>query len=208
MVRKKTGPKPRFERNDIVEAALTIGIIDFTLAEVAHKLGVSAPSLYRLVESREALVQHCLDYVAQSFEVPSASLSWQDQLRTLGSHLWTMCDAYPGIALTMLETPPTSDYIKDHYAKLTASMLSQGFPVQQEDIVPILDFFAEAILMSSISSKPLRDSLDFEIPPHIKVCEDCLIWPKDIWLEVSGARRKAEFIIRGLEDGYGPDLMP
>jgi len=44
---KRTGPRPGFTRNDVVEAALELGIADFTLTAVAKRLGVAVSGLYR-----------------------------------------------------------------------------------------------------------------------------------------------------------------
>lgn len=53
---RKTGPKPKFSAADVIDAVLEIGLDRFTMAQVAKKVGVGAPSLYRIYESREDLV--------------------------------------------------------------------------------------------------------------------------------------------------------
>ena len=53
---RKTGPKPKFTSEDAVMAALHLGIDRFTIAGVATQLGVATSAVYRLFDSRDALV--------------------------------------------------------------------------------------------------------------------------------------------------------
>jgi len=53
---RKTGPKPKFTSEDAVMAALHLGIDRFPIAGVATQLGVATSAVYRLFDSRDALV--------------------------------------------------------------------------------------------------------------------------------------------------------
>ena len=46
---RPTGPRPGFSRDDVVDAALELGIADFTLTAVAKRMGVAVSGLYRTI---------------------------------------------------------------------------------------------------------------------------------------------------------------
>ena len=71
---RPTGPRPGFSRDDVVDAALEIGIAEFTLTAVAKHLGVAVSGLYRTISSREDLLAACLERIAAEVDVPAAGL--------------------------------------------------------------------------------------------------------------------------------------
>ena len=91
---RKTGPKPRFHIDDVVRTALTIGLDDFTLADVARALQVTTPSLYRVVATRDHLIHFCLAAMADSLTLPPNTLSWKEQLRYYAEELWRFAERY------------------------------------------------------------------------------------------------------------------
>ncbi len=45
---KKVGRKQRFNADDVVKAALEIGVHTFTMNDIASEIGVAAPAVYRI----------------------------------------------------------------------------------------------------------------------------------------------------------------
>ena len=86
-----------FTRDDVVMAALEIGVDRFTMGKVARLLGVSAVDLGRSVSSRDDLLVACLERVSADITLPPAGLSWQKYLRQLADSLWDVLDANPGL---------------------------------------------------------------------------------------------------------------
>jgi AcrR family transcriptional regulator len=56
---------PRKRELDLREAASVLASEDLTMAEIATRLGVAKPTLYRLARSRAELVQACVDAEAE-----------------------------------------------------------------------------------------------------------------------------------------------
>ena len=95
---RPTGPRPGFSRDDVVDAALEIGIADFTLTAVAKHLGVAVSGLYRTISSREDLLAACLERIAAEVDVPGAGRRWPDAVRAHAEAIWAMLERYPGLA--------------------------------------------------------------------------------------------------------------
>ena len=91
-----------FTRDDVVTAALEIGVDRFTMGKVARRLGVSAADLGRTVSSRDDLLVACLERVSADATLPPTGLSWQDYLRRLSDSLWDVLDAHPGLDHTLI----------------------------------------------------------------------------------------------------------
>ena len=78
---RRTGPKPSFNADDVVDAAFAEGLHVMTLAGVARSLGVAPQTLYRVYPSRDAVVVACLERAAATLAAPDPALPWSDQLR-------------------------------------------------------------------------------------------------------------------------------
>ena len=91
-----------FTRDDVVTAALEIGVDRFTMGKVARRLGVSAADLGHTVSSRDDLLVACLERVSADATLPPTGLSWQDYLRQLSDSLWDVLDAHLGLDHTLI----------------------------------------------------------------------------------------------------------
>ena len=92
---KSTGPRPGFTRDDVVEAALGLGIAEFTLTAVAKRMGVAVSGLYRTISSREDLLAACLERIAAQVDVPRSEDNWPDAVRAHVESVWGMLEDYP-----------------------------------------------------------------------------------------------------------------
>lgn len=72
---RRTGPKPSFNADDVVDAAFAGGLHVMTLAGVARSLGVAPQTLYRVYPSRDAVVVACLERAAATLSAPDRSPS-------------------------------------------------------------------------------------------------------------------------------------
>ncbi|WP_306821237.1 NAD(P)H-dependent oxidoreductase [Actinomyces wuliandei] len=122
-----SGPVGGFTRDDVVAAALDIGIDTFTLGKVARRLEVRPGDLRRAVSSREDLVSACLERVTSDLRLPRASLAWPDYLRHLADALWAVLERHPGLDHTLIDLPwaylPFVPVAKRSHAALVAGGL-------------------------------------------------------------------------------------
>lgn len=106
-IHRKTGPKPRFERDDVIEAALRLGLDRFTLGDIAVQLGVSTSTLYRTIRSRDDIIEAALTRVADELHAPDPEADPQTMLTSLATDLWTKMDTYLGLNRVFVSFPPS-----------------------------------------------------------------------------------------------------
>lgn len=66
----RRGRPRRLQLEQVLEAALAIGLQQLTMASVAERLGVAKTVLYGYVSSREELVKHAAAYASRSYRFP------------------------------------------------------------------------------------------------------------------------------------------
>ncbi|OKL50425.1 TetR/AcrR family transcriptional regulator [Boudabousia marimammalium] len=161
---RKTGPKPKFSTADAVEAALNLGLDRFTFAAVAKRLGVTTASLYRLFADRAALVDAALARIAGELEAPSASLSWQDQLRKYVDDVWGMCERYPGFPVALIHHPGGHVHIKRYVNTMVERMLAAGFQGGPELAAFALDFLGDTALSTYVGVQEITSVDESGVP--------------------------------------------
>lgn len=205
---KKTGPKPVFNIDDAVAAALRLGIDQFTLAGVAQELNIAAPSLYRVISSREDLLQQCLAYTTSDLKAPSAAQSWQDQLREYVEVMWACFEQYPGLSDVIVSTPGVHGHIQQLLDDMVANLTSGGFPGDRDKILFTIDFIGDTVLCTHIAIRPYREAGAEELKKLRDEMQSSRgdmpvnFAPEDRWLERGNLNEKVEFIIAGVEAGW------
>lgn len=201
---KKTGPKPRITRGDIVDAVLEIGLDKFTLTDVAAKLGVSPSALYRHVESRDDIIGLVLARVARGLSTDVTAATWQDLLRDYGRTFWDTCEHYPGLSRVLIGFPGAPVVAR----KVLANYLKrlQEFGLGRQRAIFALDFIGDTVLIVHQGVSAMREvredgrsglqqARDF----YGDQPEDALMRPADTWIECGSIFAKIDLIIRGLE---------
>lgn len=154
----RTGPKRRFTADQAVDAALRLGVERFTLSGVAAELGISAPALYRVVDSHEDLVDLCLAHIAGQMQLPTSGASWQEQLRFFADETWRLTQEHPGLPATILERPGAHLHLAGTMRALIDSLGAAGFPGGAEEIAFALDFLGDTVFVTHIGILPYRQA--------------------------------------------------
>ena len=107
---RPVGRPPRLSRDQIVAAALDVGIENLTMAAVADRLDTTHQALYRWVRNRDELVALVADaYVERLDLTPAPAEDWQTWLRRFADSLRrTVLDNLPGFAAEGLTTYRTT----------------------------------------------------------------------------------------------------
>ena len=226
---KPTGPKPGFSRADVVEAALALGVADFTLTAVAGRLGVAVSGLYRTIASREDLLAACLERVAAEMELSRSGATWQEALRAHAESMWALLERYPGLAGVIMSVPWAHQIFADLFAEAHQTLVDRG--LGPEDAGVVLDFVGDTVITMHAQIEVMRSPADqtvFPSPPRAadgrapETPEDrkarptgleeasrfaaarvravpAVLTPNESWIERGGLDRKIEIIIRGVE---------
>ena len=213
---RRTGPKPGFTHDDVVTAALEIGIRDFTLAGVAKRLGVGTPALYRTIESRDDLLRGCLKRLVRENESPIPDVGWRDLLRHQADRMWELLDRYPGLAETLLVVTWAHHYFATGVKAGTDALIERGF--SPDDAALAVDFIGDTVLCTHMvieayrEAVPIRDggaATGLEAAAENFAREDVAkqlpeqLAPNDDWADRGFLDRKIEFIIEGMARRVG-----
>lgn len=167
----KTGPRPRFSVEDAVAAASDLGVSSFTLAQVAARLGISTPALYRVVPSREVLADMCMKRWVDAIRLPDAGSSWQDQVRGFGKALWDGYEAQPEMSQYMMSHPEAVRHIFPRLKELGRNLAQGGFGPDPDRVAFAVDFVADTVQGAHLGSQYMEASsvgegyLDMEAGP-------------------------------------------
>lgn len=210
---RKTGPKPKFSAADVIDAVLEIGLDRFTMAQVAKKVGVGAPSLYRIYESREDLVGECLAEIARREPwVSPQHTAWPDMLRFWAHYCWQLCEKYPGFALTLYTYPFPQVNFMEAAPGIIDDFVHAG--LDKETTLFALDFIGDTAITIHLGvgcyrfdrSTPAGRELirkNLEITnKQLGVDLTCLTTSTDLFADL--VKPKVEFIIQALELGVHP----
>lgn len=226
---KPTGPKPGFSRADVVEAALALGVADFTLTAVAGRLGVAVSGLYRTIASREDLLAACLEQIAAQADFAHPGTTWQDEIRASVESMWDLLERYPGLAGVLIGVPWAHQLFAGPFAEAHQTLVDRG--LDPEDAGVVLDFVGDTVITMHAQIEVMRSPADqtvFPSPPRAadgrapETPEDrkarptgleeasrfaaarvravpAVLTPNESWIERGGLDRKIEIIIRGVE---------
>lgn len=145
---RKTGPKPKFTAQQVIDAVLHIGLDTFTMSQVAKAVGVGAPSLYRLYNSRDDLVAACLEDIARRRPWVSPQTSWPDMLRAWAHYCWELCETFPGFALTLYTYP----FPQVNFMKSAATIVEDftGAGLAKNSVLFALDFIGDTVIATHL----------------------------------------------------------
>lgn len=126
--KRPPGRPPRIRREDIVDAAVALGLAQLTIKSVADRLGVSTPALYYYVNDREEL----LDLVAEELSNRYADRAptdqgWTEWARHTAHTLRDMLVAAPGLAERALANMHTTPGILERYETSLETAVASGF---------------------------------------------------------------------------------
>lgn len=126
--KRPRGRPPRIERDDIVDAALRIGLDRLSMRAVARELGVGASTLYYHVESldelRSLVGERLLERFALQLGDPKA---WEATIERGARALRAAFAHAPGLAETALHDPLWGDAITALNERACAYLVDAGF---------------------------------------------------------------------------------
>jgi AcrR family transcriptional regulator len=145
---RRTHPVPPedLNRRRIVRAAITLadadGVADLTMRRVAGHLGVATMSLYRHVDSKEALINLMIDEVLGEEPLPDPPPpGWRPRLEAMAHAQWTLFRRHTWLAPTMaLLRPDIVPRAMAHSEWTIAAFEGTRVPMEQRMYVSILLF--------------------------------------------------------------------
>jgi AcrR family transcriptional regulator len=90
----------------IADAALELGLMDIKLMEVAQRLNVTLPTVYKHVKDRDALLHMTAQVLEQRYSLPAnESMDWVSWWKVAAPALRTIYQQNPGLATVLMARP-------------------------------------------------------------------------------------------------------
>lgn len=149
------GRRPLFSADDVVSAAIRLGLSTFSVAAVARELGVTTAAVYRRFPSHEALREECLTRILGEVPPLAVESSWQETLRLAADEWWTLCMKYPELPhlISSYREQPTW-FVTTPFQSYGRRLIASGFTLQQA-------YFVASLLISAlnlVSRLPAEDT--------------------------------------------------
>lgn len=177
-VRRTPGRPARTSLDELVTAALDLGLDTFTLVGVAERVGVAESTVYGYVPTREALWSIAAARVFEALDVEADAAGWEDYVDLVAGRTVELARRHPGLREYLYAGPFEPSTIAT-YEALTARVHA---------FLPELDDHLAFVLVS----RPLMFSLTYIGDPVLE--------PLAPWL------RRA--LIRGMADLLATEPPP
>ncbi|MGW9112853.1 TetR/AcrR family transcriptional regulator [Microbacterium sp. NPDC055683] len=146
--RRRVGRPAQITREQVVAAAVSVGIDQLSMVSVAESLGVKHSSLYNHVAGRDEMLALAVDRIFADAPWPEPTDSWRDDATALAVEVWRLMRAHPGLAGELARrytTPVALDGLRPHYwafiGELRATVSRSGLdPV---DVIALADIILE-----------------------------------------------------------------
>lgn len=206
-VGKKTGPKPSFTGDDVVDAAVSIGLDTFTLAQVAKRIGVVTSAVYRRFDSRDDLLDACLSRAASTIAVPEPGMSWQEVCRLWANECWRVCEDFPGLAHAVYSNATAFTHVGEIAEAYSEALEDHARSRGQAGFA--LDFLGDTVFACRLGVESMREvdesgqsglsraqeQVEEKVPGHP-------LQPDETWADRGMTDVKVDFIIEGLERNW------
>lgn len=130
--RSRVGRPARIDPARIVKAAIEIGLARVTLKQVALKLGVTAPALYRHVKNRDEIVKlAAIELAVKRPQAMGGACHWSEVVRGCAIGMVELFMAEPQLICEVMNGTVGPDGEMDFVEQFLAAMQPHGFSPQE-----------------------------------------------------------------------------
>ncbi len=121
------GRKQRFNADDVIRAAKEVGVFTFTMSDIAGKIGVATPAVYRLYDGRQDIVEAVIRRAADETPIVHAGTDWHDAIEQADANLRRTLDDYNGLGEVLLCNPKLTVHFARQLQGLSRALEDGGF---------------------------------------------------------------------------------
>lgn len=124
----RAGRPSRVDAKSIVDAAIAIGLSRVTIKEVAERLGVTAPALYRHVRNRDEIVKlAAIELALNRTQSSGSGHHWSDLVKGCAHGMVELFVAEPQLICEVMNGTLGPDGEMDFVEQFLAAMAAHGF---------------------------------------------------------------------------------
>jgi len=151
----RAGRPSRVDAKSIVDAAIDIGLSRVTLKQVAERLGVTAPALYRHVRNRDEIVKlAAIELALNRTQAGGSGGQWPDLVQGCAHGMVELFVAEPQLICEVMNGTLGPDGEMDFVEQFLAAMAGHGFaPAESIRIHHAVAMLAIGAAVSAIAMK-------------------------------------------------------
>lgn len=128
---RRVGRKQRFNADDVIRAAKEVGVYTFTMSDIANKIGVATPAVYRLYDGRQDIVDAVVRRAADETPIVQAGTDWHEAIDQADANLRRTLDDFEGLAEVLLCNPKLTVHFARQLQGLSRALEDGGFSHQK-----------------------------------------------------------------------------
>lgn len=126
--RQRAVGRPRaFTLDEILDAAIALGLADLSMSAVAARLGTATATLYNYVSNREQLIRLAALKQARMRSIEDVGQDWQTLVRNHATSFFELFAAEPQLITQYMQGAIGPDLLLDYIESFLAAMQRRGF---------------------------------------------------------------------------------
>jgi AcrR family transcriptional regulator len=164
-------PKPLLDRTRIGRTALELvdETGDFTVPEVARRLGVQTASVYHHVDGRTGVIELLREHVADGLDARTLDRNpWDAALEAWARSYRAAFAAHPRAISILTTSPVRAPQVIEQYERVAALLLDAGF--ESDVVMPIITGLDNIVLGSALdmaAPEEMWEAEDTSKAPHL-----------------------------------------
>ncbi|UUU20085.1 TetR/AcrR family transcriptional regulator [Streptomyces sp. DSM 40750] len=142
---------PLLDRERITTTALELVDAqgEFSVPQIARRLGVQTGSVYHHVDGRDGIVELLRERVAEGIDVSALGLRpWDEALAAWARSYRAAFAAHPRAIPLLMTSPVRAPRVLEQYERAVGLLLDAGFPLP--DVMPVLVALENVVLGSAL----------------------------------------------------------
>ncbi|MFF3403623.1 TetR/AcrR family transcriptional regulator [Streptomyces sp. NPDC002659] len=169
---------PLLDRERITTTALELldAQGEFSVPQIARRLGVQTGSVYHHVEGRDGIIELLRERIAEGIDIAALDLKpWDTAMAALARSYRAAFAAHPRAIPVLMTSPVRAPRILELYERAVALLLDTGFPLP--DVMPVITGLENVVLGSALdlaAPETMWEIADSTATPHLAKALDAI----------------------------------
>jgi AcrR family transcriptional regulator len=174
---RRRGPRPRYSREDVARAAVTIadteGLDAVTFRAVAARLGTGVMSLYNYIPDKQALIYDMAELVSAELDLPEPSGDWRADMHIVAGKQRDLAHRHPWLIQAVSHLQPLGPATLALLEFALGALEPAGLSIQDRlETISLVNGFVLNIVRAELASRaaaadPQHQARQFEMLPEL-----------------------------------------